>query len=511
MYVLAEREARPPILLCQGLQVDAKKPVFTVLVADPGGTGVMMPACYLEEIQKRAKGLPIPKMFDLMLGTSSSTILLAMLAAPDPQNPDQPLFTASAAKLRLRRFTRYAFQNPRSVANMLLTKKPKYEGGPLEKMFHKAFGDMKLKDFMTSVIFSAAGIGRNHPAVWMSSIKGKEDTSPEAWSTMRIRDALRAAVTIPFYFAVKKVETWPEGKPPMQHALIDGGFFTGNNIQKAYNIAKKIAPPDADIVVVHLGTGRSHKPQEANVFDKDGLRSLVTGGALNLISHLFLNAAARDTIETMKEELGDNFFSFNCFIDHAQDPDAPGVAVDDGSRNNMLRYERRVQREIASGDEKEIDRFCETFLRDRIEAHACPDGSGARFTAQTSEESQAAFEQLVTILERQPALLQLSDTYGRMLAYFDYEAKGTREDSEIRSLCLQLRDPEKDRLDQTYHTIRESMKRPTSLLGGIRRAGGTLSREAKRRFAGAIAINDNSTAISQAAAHAVRRYALTKK
>ena len=59
-----------------------------------------------------------------------------------------------------------------------------------------------------------------------------------------------------------------------RHALIDGSLFAGTITRRAYTAAQKLAPPDAEIVVVHLGTGNqkaSITPEEYNKMTPIGL------------------------------------------------------------------------------------------------------------------------------------------------------------------------------------------------------------------------------------------------
>lgn len=439
----------------QRQELDNKKPrPFTVLVSDPGGTGVMMPVCFLEEIQKRSGGLPIPEMFDLALGASSSALLIALLTRPDPREPTKPMYDAETAKLRLRRFSRIVFQQPRSLSSMVMLGKPKFEAKHLERLLKKALGETKLNELLTSVVFSAAAIDRHHQPVWMTHIKGKKDTSPEAWSTMRAWQAVRAAASVPFHFDITNVETTPENGPPQQHALMDGGFFSGNNLRHALNLAKKMAPEGAEIVVVHLGTGITSTPTTSALFNKRGLLGLMNRTIANLMSTLLFRAATADSVQEMKEELGDRFFSFNFIIDPRKNPGDPTPDFDDGSRDNMLRYERRVKKEIAEKDGAEIDRFCK-YIADRSPAPDPRAEKNPDFAEKTSPESDLSCRTLAAMLEQQKSTARLKQLYFKIVLYSDFEAPAAKADEKLHELCKNMREREKDRLDQIYHEVLE--------------------------------------------------------
>src|SRR5205085_312072 len=84
----------------------------------------------------------------------------------------------------------------------------------------------------------------------------KEDMSPQQWSTMTIRDAVRSSASAPLIFPATDTQTTLSKGQKDTHTLIDGGFFAGEILHDAYKKAKQLAPPDAEIVFVHLGTGR---------------------------------------------------------------------------------------------------------------------------------------------------------------------------------------------------------------------------------------------------------------
>src|SRR5690606_22824241 len=93
-----------------------------------------------------------------------------------------------------------------------------------------------------------------------------------------------------------------------RHALIDGGFFAGNTMRRMMTQARKLAPPDAEIVMVHVGTGDVDHSLSPEEFNKLGPIGLVSKGNGNLLISLVTSMGALDVEDDIRDEIGDRLY-----------------------------------------------------------------------------------------------------------------------------------------------------------------------------------------------------------
>jgi len=167
------------------------KPVFTVLAIDGGGVRGVIPARILQEIEART-GRPIADLFDMVGGTSTGAVIGGCLLAPDAKNPARPRFSAKEVLGFYHRLSGKIFPEIRFKALRKLSGGALYDPKPLEDALEESFGDLKVEDALTSFSIPVTDIENFRP-VWIDHVKGVPDTSLERWSTMRLRDAARAA------------------------------------------------------------------------------------------------------------------------------------------------------------------------------------------------------------------------------------------------------------------------------------------------------------------------------
>lgn len=467
--------------------MDEKKRVFTVLAIDGGGVRGVIPARILEEIETRT-GKPIAESFDLITGISTGAILAASLTMPHKDNPKKPRITAAELKKI------YIDECPKIFPAKSMYARTKsafsgalYDSKVLDEHFANTYGDAKLSDSLTNLIIPVIDIKNWQPA-YLSNIKTEPDTSPEQWSSMKTQDAIRSAVAAPTYFGTRWVETTPNPETPeitQRHALIDGGFISGNMLPHAYAMAEKLAPADAEIVVVHLGTGsvrREISPDEWNA--KGSIKIATDGTLMGLITSIPGEAA----VQFMKGLLGDDFITIDSNIDMHKNPNGPSGDMVDALKDNMQRLEKWADQQVVD-HEASIARICNIITTRHI----------AENSFQKSEKAFEALSKMLLDKNTSPGIVRLYDAMVRHMDDPDY--KGDDGGTKIRELTANLCDHHKKDLRELYHLLLDKKNHDhtltgffNSLVSGVREGLENAHDFLKNAFNGQSEANDNSPA-----------------
>lgn len=450
--------------------MENKKRIFTVLCIDGGGVRGVVPARILQEIEERT-GKPIAEMFDMVGGPSTGAIIAAGLTVPDPQEPTKPRHSALEIKNFYHQHTPKIFPEMKFKGLRKISSSVMYDPKPLEDALESNFGDAKMKDSLTHLMIPATDI-KNFRPVWINNFKGQKDTSEEGWSTMTMKDAIRASTTAPTYFPSKYYKTQPNEDMPNvthRHALIDGGFFAGNMLRRMLTQAKKLAPPDAEIVVVHVGTGNVDHSLSPEEFNKLGPIGLVSKSSGNLLISLATNINANDIADDVRDEIGDRFVSFDGVIDRDADPHAPSASLDDSSAENLKSLERFAER-IIKDNGTEIDRLC-NMLKHRS------------YAEELHRDSLAALQTLAEKLAEPKTVKSLTKLYKKIISFSTGIDDGNRPeegDAELKALAGRLTETHKSDLDRIYNVIQDKLDNQSKLLNSIKEAGDDLTKFVKK-------------------------------
>lgn len=450
--------------------MENKKRIFTVLCIDGGGVRGVIPARILQEIEERT-GKPIAEMFDMVGGPSTGAIIAAGLTVPDPQEPTKPRHSALEIKNFYHQHTPKIFPEMKFKGLRKISSSVMYDPKPLEDALENNFGDAKMKDSLTHLMIPATDI-KNFRPVWINSFKGQKDTSEEGWSTMTMKDAIRASTTAPTYFPSKYYKTQPNEDMPNvthRHALIDGGFFAGNMLRRMLTQAKKLAPPDAEIVVVHVGTGNVDHSLSPEEFNKLGPIGLVSKSSGNLLISLATSINAEDIADDVRDEIGDRFVSFDGIINRDADPSAPSASLDDSSAENLKSLERFAER-IIKDNGTEIDRLC-NMLKHRS------------YAEELHRDSLAALQTLSEKLAEPKTVKSLTKLYKKIISFstgIDDGNKPEEGDAELKALAGRLTETHKSDLDRIYNVIQDKLDNQSKILNSIKEAGDDLTKFVKK-------------------------------
>lgn len=279
-----------------------------------------------------------------------------------------------------------------------------YDPTVFEDILKDRMGETKLKDSLTHIMIPATDIKEFKP-VWIQHFKGHKDK--KSWGSMLLRDAVRASSTAPTIFPSRYVYTQPNESTPdvkERHAFIDGTFFGGSMARRAYTAAKKIAPKDAKIVVVHIGTGFMSSSKTPEEFNKLSPLELVTTQEDGpSILNMSLNMFSMDIHKDLHEEMGDDFFEFDAQINNGMDT-SPTDSIDDASEDNLQKLDTFAKDNVIKENQQDFDRLC-TLLEEIPEINA------------THEKSQDAFEKLQNYLLEAPNVKQLDKRYKKIIQY----------------------------------------------------------------------------------------------
>lgn len=448
--------------------------IYSVLVIDGGGVRGIVPARILEAIEART-GKPVAELFDMVGGVSTGAIVAAGLTVADDDTPTKPKYTAENIKDFYFKQSPKIFPELRFKSLRQISSSAAYDPRPLEEALLTYFGDKRVSDSLVSLMIPATDIKNFRPA-WIASIKGQPDRSPECWSSMLLREAIRGATTAPTYFPAKYVHTTPHPDVPgvqHRHTLIDGGFFSGNAMRRLLTQARKVAPPDAEIVVVHIGTGmigNSLSPEEWNKLGPLGMLSKSKGSVLMSLS---INIGTLDMAQDLRDELGDRFISLNGNIDFEDLVNHPSTSLDDASLKNMQQLESFADRIIAdNGDD--FDRLCR-MLGDRLVAE------------QQHTHSAAALGKLTERMEKIHTVKSLNRFYRLILHTASGLAAGdqplqprTADQAEAFALAAQLTEAHRADLHRIYTVLQDKLQNQSQLMNSFKEAGDGIDRIFKK-------------------------------
>jgi patatin-like phospholipase/acyl hydrolase len=210
-----------------------------VLSIDGGGIRGIVPALVLAEFERRT-GRPAADLFDLIAGTSTGGILACALAKPDALSARElvALYEEEGPKI----FDRAVWQRIHSVGGLV---DEKYDDDALEDALGRYLGDARLAETVTDVLIPSYDTERRRPEFFKST-RAREDPGRDS----PLRAVARATSSAPTYFEPALLGDW---------SLIDGGVFAVNPGMCA--VAEVLRyQPDAEVVLVSLGTGQLTRP-----------------------------------------------------------------------------------------------------------------------------------------------------------------------------------------------------------------------------------------------------------
>jgi patatin-like phospholipase/acyl hydrolase len=306
-----------------------------VLSIDGGGIRGLIPATILSELEEQTR-TPIAELFDLIAGTSTGGILALGLVKPaDDGRPEYS--AAQLAELYEREgkriFNRSLWHAVTALGNLT---EEKYEAGGLEAVLREYFGDVPLSRAVTETLVTSYELETREP--WFfARHKALDDPSFD----FPMRFVARATSAAPTFFEPEELKaTAPHG------GLVDGGVFANNPAMCAYVEMKKLRP-DADVLVVSLGTGQHTRPIHYAEAREWGLAHW----AKPILSVVFDGVS--DTVDHQMQILcGESYYRFQTELDIGSDD------MDNTSATNLAALRVKAQQLIAEHGDA-LDRLAE--------------------------------------------------------------------------------------------------------------------------------------------------------
>jgi patatin-like phospholipase/acyl hydrolase len=286
-----------------------------ILSIDGGGIRGIIPALVLAEIERRT-GRRTSASFDLIAGTSTGGLLACALAKPGAAPAEELVALYEEEGPRI--FSRSVWQRIHSGEGLL---DEKYDAAGLEDVLARYLGEARLRDTTTDILVTAYDTDGRSPEFFKSA-RAREDAARDA----PLREVARATAAAPTYFQPALVD----GRP-----LIDGGVFAVNPGMCALAEVRRYSP-DAEVVLVSLGTGQLTRPFPYDEVKDWGL----VEWARPLIDVVFDGAS--DVVDyQLTQLLGEQrFFRFQTELVGASDD------LDDASESNLRALRRTGERLI---------------------------------------------------------------------------------------------------------------------------------------------------------------------
>ena len=222
-----------------------------ILSIDGGGVRGLVPALILAEIERRT-GRPIYQQFNLIVGTSTGSILALGLTRPSNADARQPAFAAKDLVQLYRDHAQRIF--PHSFAPLRYLRRifrPKFSPQDIESLYETYFEDVQLQEALTNVAVPAYDVEESK-RFWFQSYASDH-------ADILMRDIVRGATAAPTYFPPARFAVNTRVSASGHVALVDGALFANNPAQDALLLAQKLQSEGADksVLMLSIGTGRS--------------------------------------------------------------------------------------------------------------------------------------------------------------------------------------------------------------------------------------------------------------
>lgn len=222
------------------------KPCYRILSIDGGGVRGIIPAIWLEDLEKRLGG-PLYEYFDLIVGTSTGSILACSVAAGMPASQAVDFYKrCSSSVFPQDQGKGNVFSRAKDVLRQLY--EPKYSGEGLTRVLNNVFADLKMGDLKRPTMITSFNL-INRRALMLKSWQERHDE-------LRVADVCQASSAAPTFFPAHVIELGHAKLP-----LIDGGVVAGSpssvGLTEAMRLNRKKGAEIelSQYVMVSLGTG----------------------------------------------------------------------------------------------------------------------------------------------------------------------------------------------------------------------------------------------------------------
>jgi len=211
---------------------------FKILSIDGGGARGIIPAYILKRIADEFEIDNFYEEFDLIVGTSTGSIIAAGLALGEPIEKIHDLYLNEA-------------ENIFSIKNGIyggIVLKPRYKKDKLVELLKRVFKDKKMKDSKTRLMIPATDLTNGNVYIHKSNYDEKFVRDKNTL----VYKAVLSSCSAPIYFKPEKVNE--------SYLLADGGLWANNPALLAYTEGiSKLGIDHENINILSLGTGIGKK------------------------------------------------------------------------------------------------------------------------------------------------------------------------------------------------------------------------------------------------------------
>jgi predicted acylesterase/phospholipase RssA len=232
-------------------ECQAKQKPALVIAIDGGGVRGIIPAKILAKIEE-VTGRPITEQVDLMVGTSTGSILTQGLNVPD-ETGKQKFSAAEAVELYTHHSaTIFDRSWQERLCNPWGVRGPLYSQKNLKRVLKQYMADTPQSHSILPTVLTTYDIDR-HEQVIFCSLEAKKGIATD----FPMYKLVQASCAAPAYFPPKTLKFNYELQDSRR--LMDGCLFAINPAHIAYKKAKELFP-GREIYLISLGTGRKQFP-----------------------------------------------------------------------------------------------------------------------------------------------------------------------------------------------------------------------------------------------------------
>ncbi len=338
----------------------------------------LVPAHMMARIEEQT-GLPMSDMVDVFCGPSTGAILNSAMTLPDPDNPDKPKYKAKQMvrfyeregirifppdRFRAFRGLLHDFNNRTMRLNQLkwLFKHGHYDSKHLRRALRMLYGHAQIQNARSGLVIPVYNIDGGHisvveeydetgnapvrtknnlsdtggHAVWLKHIEtgfGK-NTNME----VKLADAVLASCAAPSFFPCHHFPVrYPDNGETRYYSGIDGSIFD-NPCISYHGAIKNHIPPDANVIMIVLGTGYTNRSVSKDDWNQMGALGVVDPANDLPLINIFFHASETALIDSFREEIGDHLYIFNKNLASTKRTEHfPSEQIDDARPENLER------------------------------------------------------------------------------------------------------------------------------------------------------------------------------
>lgn len=238
-----------PMKACMRKEIASNSKYYRILVIRGGAMHGLLPAHILDYISKKAHQ-PIPKLFDMIVASSTGGIIASLLSIPAAHSRTIPKYTTGDV---IKAYSKLGHELLRkNRLNSFLTAQgllaPRYSGRAFAKAYVQlAARNLKFRDLVTKLVIPTYSI-TTHRTLYLNSYQSGCHGEPD----YTLLEVLSAATATPGFFPPV---TFDYDKSQNQ-ILIDGGIENNNPALYAIKQALPILARKKVLIVI-VGTGHT--------------------------------------------------------------------------------------------------------------------------------------------------------------------------------------------------------------------------------------------------------------